>query len=214
MEKQEAVIIIGANGIGRVAKDIFENNGQTVFGYLDDNKNLHQTELDDVTVLGSTEEDTYLKLIGKKCDVFIATDDIKMRASLVKSLNEEYKVQPMNCIHAQANVSKRAAIGYGNFINANASIGANVTLGNHCMIHSNAIVDYDATVEDFVQIGAGAIVNAGVIIKEQAFIGSGAVLVSGITIGKKARIGAGSVVIASVKDGETVFGNPAQTVKS
>lgn len=214
MEKQDAVIIIGANGIGRVAKDIMENNGQTVYGFLDDNKSLHNTEIDDVTVLGSTEDDTYLNLIGKKCDVFIASDDIKLRASIVKSLNEDRKIQPMNCIHAEANVSKRASFGYGNFINAQATVGANAQVGNHCMIHSNALVDYDTTIEDFVQIGAGAIVNAGVTIKEQAFIGSGAIIVSGVTIGKKARVGAGSVVIATVKDGETVFGNPAQTVKS
>jgi len=52
-----------------------------------------------------------------------------------------------------------------------------------------------------------------VTIKEGAFIGSGVTLVSGITVGKNARIGAGSVVISNVKDGETVFGNPAAPIK-
>ncbi len=39
-------------------------------------------------------------------------------------------------------------------------------------------------------------------------------MVSGVKIGKKANIGAGSVVIRDVKDGETVFGNPAQTIEN
>ena len=45
------------------------------------------------------------------------------------------------------------------------------------------------------------------------FIGSGVTIVAGVTIGKGARIGAGSVVIAPVKEGETVFGNPAKSIK-
>jgi acetyltransferase-like isoleucine patch superfamily enzyme len=40
------------------------------------------------------------------------------------------------------------------------------------------------------------------------------VIISGVTIGKGARVGAGSVVIAPVKAGDTVFGNPAQKVKT
>ncbi len=43
---------------------------------------------------------------------------------------------------------------------------------------------------------------------------AGALQISGITIGKGSRIGAGSVVVAPVKAGETVFGNPAQSVKN
>jgi len=38
------------------------------------------------------------------------------------------------------------------------------------------------------------------------------VIVSGVKIGKNARIGAGSVVIEDVKEGKTVFGNPAAEV--
>jgi acetyltransferase-like isoleucine patch superfamily enzyme len=39
------------------------------------------------------------------------------------------------------------------------------------------------------------------------------IIVSGVTLGKNARVGAGSVVISDVKDGETVFGNPAVKIK-
>jgi acetyltransferase-like isoleucine patch superfamily enzyme len=72
----------------------------------------------------------------------------------------------------------------------------------------------EAKVGDFVQVGAGSIINPGVEVEEDVFIGSGVTIVGGITIGKGSRVGAGSVVVTPVKAGETVFGNPAQKVKS
>ena len=75
-------------------------------------------------------------------------------------------------------------------------------------------VGVDASVGDFVQLGSGSLINPGVKVEDEVFIGSGVTIISGITIGKGARIGAGSVVISSVKAGETVFGNPAQSVKN
>ena len=76
---ENPVIILGASYLGRQAKEILENNGNVVFGFLDDNKKLHNTEIDNVTVLGATDDETFLKLIGKKCDVAIALDENKVR---------------------------------------------------------------------------------------------------------------------------------------
>ena len=214
MEKKDAVIIFGAGTIGKAALEIFESNGMVAYCFLDDDTALHGTEINNVTVLGSTDDDGYLKFIGDTCDAFVSTDEQKLREGLTKMLHERRKVQPVNAVHKQAYIAESASIGYGNFINAAAFIASNAVVASHCIIHSRALIDMEATVEDFVQIGAGAIVNTGAKIGKGAFIGSGAVIISGITIGKNARVGAGSVVISSVKDGETVFGNPAQLIKS
>jgi sugar O-acyltransferase (sialic acid O-acetyltransferase NeuD family) len=211
---ENPVIIFGANYLGRAAKEIFEVNGNVVYGFLDDNKSLHAKEIDTVTVLGSTDDDGYLKLIGKKCEAFVAIDDNKLRKNIVKMLQEVRHVQPVNAIHTSAILAGSAAIGHGNFLDAGIKIGAGATLGNHCLLNSNVVVGAEAKVGDFVQVGAGSIINPGVTVEDEAFIGSGVIIVSGITIGKGARIGAGSVVIAPVKAGETVFGNPAQKVNS
>ena len=87
------VVIFGANYLGRSAKEIFEKNGNTVYCFLDDNKSLHGSEIDNVTVLGSTEDDGFLKLIGKKCEAFVAIDDNKVRKNLVKMIQEVRHVQ-------------------------------------------------------------------------------------------------------------------------
>ncbi len=207
------VIIFGANHLGRAAREIFETNQVEVFGFLDDDVNLHNKEIDEIMVLGATDDDGFLKLIGKKCEAFVALDDNRLRKAAVKTLNDVRKMQPVNAIHHQATISKRASIGHGNFIDVGVTMAPGAKVGSHCIFHAKATVGVDATLGNFVQIGAGAQINPGVTIEDEAFIGSGVVVVSGVTIGKGARVGAGSVVIGTVAAGETVFGNPAASVK-
>lgn len=210
---ENPVIILGANYLGRTAKEIFESNKVVVYGFLDDDTKLHQTELDEVVVLGSTDNDGFLKLIGKKCEAFVAVDDNRLRKGLVKMLQEVRHVQPVNAIHYLAVISPRAEIGHGNFVDGGVSLSPGVKVGSHCLLHARVYLGVEVQVGDFVQIGSGSLINAGAIIQEEAFIGSGVTVVGGVTIGKGARIGAGSVVIASVGAGETVFGNPAQPIR-
>ena len=207
------VIIFGAKGIARPALEIFNSNDVVVFGFLDEDAQLHGTEINVVTVLGHPEDDGFLKLIGQKCEAFVAIDDNKYRQFLVKLLNDKRKTQPINAIHKEAYVSTDAIIGHGNFINAKVNIGTGVTIGSHGIFHSGATIDHQAELEDFVQVGAGTIINSGVKIEKGAFIGSGAVIISGVTIGKNARVGAGSIVISDVAAEDTVFGNPAASIK-
>ena len=206
------VIIFGAGSLGKAALEIFKSNGVVTYCFLDDNKALHGTEIDQVTVMGGIDDEGLLKYIGKKCEAFVALDETKYRKGVVKVLKEKRKVMPVNAVHESAIIPQSSQIGHGNFINARVVLGTSVKLSNHCILHTGSVIDHEADLGDFVQIGSGSIINSGVIIKENAFIGSGVTIVSGVTIGKNARIGAGSVVIADVRDNETVFGNPAKTV--
>jgi len=210
---ENPVIIFGANYLGRAAKEIFESNGVVIYGFLDDDKKLHKTEVDEAMVLGETDNDGFLKLIGKKCEAFIAVDDNKLRKGLVKVIQEVRHMQPVNAIHSQAVISAKSTIGHGNFIDFGAYLAPGSKIESHCIVNTRVIIGVGASLGSFVQVGAGSIINAGVVIGDEVFIGSGVTIVSGITVGKGARIGAGSVVIAPVSEGETVFGNPAQKIK-
>ena len=210
---ERPVIIFGAKGIAKSALEIFQSNEVTVYGFLDDDKSTHEQTINDIPVLGLTNDHGFTKLIGQKCEAFIASDDYKIRTSLTEMLIESRKVMPVNAIHNKALVAKSADMGHGNFINAGSIIGSGSVIGLHCVIHSGVIIEQDVVMGDFVQIGAGSIINAGVIIEKKAFIGAGVVIVAGVKIGAGARIGAGSVVIADVTKKETVFGNPATKIK-
>lgn len=209
MNTNQPVIILGAGVTGKVAYDAFISNRVVVYGFLD-NQLEEGSEIEDTTILGKIEENSYLDIIGKECTVFIAEDDISNKQELVDLIKDKRKVMPANAVHSNASISPSSFLGYGNLVSKGASLGAFSRVENHCLIGANAVIDATATCKDYVQIGAGAIVNTGVIIEEEAYIGSGAILVSGIKIGKGARVGAGSVVISDVPAGKTFFGNPAK----
>lgn len=209
---ENPVLIFGAGNLGKIALDIFNRNNVVVYGFLDDNKALHNTEIGDIIVLGETDDDGFLKLIGAKTEAFVALENTKERKKAVEMLNNRRKTMPINAVHNTAVVSADAFIGHGNLVAARAIVNPYASVGNHCILHASAVVDINASVGDYVQIGAGAIINSEAVVAEGAFIGSGAVIISGVTIGKNARVGAGSVVVENVADGTTVFGNPAKKV--
>lgn len=206
------MIVFGANALGEAAVEIFESNDIMVYGFLDDDKSLHGNTLGELSILGATDDDGFLKLIGKKCEGFIAVDDRDLRKGLVKLMKERRKKMPVNAIHSNTEISPSAHVGHGEFINSGVVIGANAKIGDHCLIHTNATIDYAAKLGDLVQVGAGSVIGSNAEVGENVFIGTGVTIVPGIKIGKNARVGAGSVVIADVEAGATVFGNPAAKV--
>ena len=207
---ENPVLIFGAGSLGVTALDLFQRNNVVVYGLLDDDKNRHGQELGTVSVLGETDDDGFLKLIGQKCEAFVAISDARVRKRLVKMLNERRKVQPVNAIHDTATVSTMATIGHGNLIAAKVVVNPFAEVGQHCIIQSGAIIESRAKLGDYVLLGTGSVINSDAIVEEGAFIGTGAIIISGITIGKNARVGAGSVVVEDVVAGATVFGNPAK----
>lgn len=209
---ENPVLIFGAGSLGKMALDIFESNEVLVYGFLDDNEALHGQEVGEIVVLGATDDDGYLKLIGQKTEAFVAIENTTERKVVVEMLHNRRKIQPVNALHPKSVISESAELGHGNLVGAGAIINPYTKVGNFTIIHSGAIIDTEATIADYVQIGAGAIINAGVTIGEGTFIGSGAIIVSGVKVGKNARIGAGSVVVQHVANEETVFGNPAKKV--
>lgn len=209
---ENPVLIFGAGTLGKTALDIFESNEVLVYGFLDDNEALHGQEVGEVVVLGATDDDGFLKLIGQKTEAFVALENTTERKAVVEMLHNRRKIQPVNALHPKAIISDSTELGHGNLVGAGVVLNPYTQVGNFSILYSGAVIDTEANIGDYVQIGAGAIINSGVIIEEGAFIGPGAVLVAGIKVGKNARIGAGSVVIQHVAADETVFGNPAKKV--
>jgi len=209
---ENPVLIFGAKGLGLVALDIFQRNNVVVYGLLDDDAGLHNTEIGEYMVLGSTDDDGFLKLIGKKCEAFVAIEERAVRRDVVQMLNDRRHVMPVNAIHDTAVVSSFAEIGHGNLIAARVIVNAKATIGHHSLLQAGAIVEHGATIGDYVNIGAGCIIGSGATVDNDAFIGSGAIIVAGIQIGQGASVGAGSVVVENVPKGGRVFGNPAKKI--
>jgi sugar O-acyltransferase (sialic acid O-acetyltransferase NeuD family) len=209
---ENPVLIFGAGDLGMQALDIFRRNQVLVYGLLDDHTDLQGREFGDVSVLGQTDDSSFINIVGEKCEAFIAIGEKSVRERLVETLTEERKTMPVNAIHDSSVISDMANIGHGNLICARVTIGPKTNIGHHCLLQTGAIIDTSVQISDFVTIGSGAIINDRVKIAEGAFIGSGAILVAGIEVGKNARIGAGSVVVENVPAKATYFGNPAKKI--
>jgi sugar O-acyltransferase (sialic acid O-acetyltransferase NeuD family) len=206
----QPVIIFGAGLTGKLALDAFASNQVVVYGFLDDDSARQGKEIGEILVLGKTEDDGFLKLIGKKCDAFVAAESSKERKFLFDMIVERRKMMPVNAIHSQAWVSQYAELGHGNLISAGSRVSAFAKMGNGNMIHPNVVVETNAVLGDGIQIGSGSVVGLEVEISDGAFIGAGSTLIQGIKIGKNASIGAGSVVMADVPANAKVFGVPAK----
>lgn len=209
---ENPVLIFGAKSLGLTALDIFIRNNVVVYGLLDDDEKLHNTEIGEFTVLSSTDDDGFLKLIGRKCEAFVAIEDRTVRRNVVEMLNERRHTMPVNAIHDSAVVSGMATIGHGNLVAERVVVGVSAEIGNHNLLQTACVIEAGASVGDFVNVGAGSIIGSGAVIDDEAFIGAGATIVAGVHVGRGASVGAGSVVIENIPAGKRVFGNPAQKV--
>lgn len=209
---ENPVLILGAKTNGQLALEAFASNNVVVYCFLDDDETLRGQEVNTISVMGATDDEQFLKLLGKQCEVFVATEDVASRRSLTKLLRDRYKMAPVNAIHRAASVSDYAWLGHGNLIGAGAVLSPGARVANHCLLGARVVVEPEAQVEDFVHLGAGVVLGAGAIVESGAFVGPGAVIAGTVRIGKNARVGAGSVVVADVPANATVFGNPAKVI--
>ena len=205
-------MILGAKAVGTLALDAFAANEVVVYCFLDDDDALRGQEVMGISVMGATDDEQFLTLLGKQCEVFVATEDVASRRSLTRLLKDKYKLAPVNAIHRAATISEYAWLGHGNLVGAGVVVAPGAHVSNHCLLGARAVLEPGARLEDFVTLGAGALIGAGATLDEGAFVGAGAVVAGTVRIGKNARVGAGSVVVADVPANGTVFGNPAKGV--
>ena len=206
------VIIIGVNPFGLEVAHIFQKNDVVIYGFLDDDPKKKDTSIGEIPVLGTADDESYFKLIGKNCGVFVALENPTERKKMIELILEEREVKPVNAIHPSANVADVKSLAYGVFIGSGAQILPETKLGDHVIIGSGAIVETGAQIADFASIGAGSVIGKEAIIENNAYVGIHSTIVGSVKVGKSATVGAGSVVIENVAASKRVFGNPAKTL--
>lgn len=127
-----------------------------------------------------------------------------------KILIGKYPIVNKTILNSTATISKNSKIGTGSMIDALVSISSGARLGKFVTVYSNSSIAHDCKIEDFVTICPNVAICGGVTIGEGSFIGAGSVIKNGVTIGENCVIGCGSVVIKDVRDGQTIYGNPAK----
>lgn len=107
-------------------------------------------------------------------------------------------------------------------IGNDVEIGANCTIdkgvfgatrvGNGTKLDNLCHIAHNCQVGENCLIIAGAILSGSIVVEDDCWISPNATLHQKVRVGKGAQVGIGSVVLRGVKDGKTVFGNPAKAV--
>lgn len=107
-------------------------------------------------------------------------------------------------------IGQRVTIGAGAVIVRgilnSTRIGNDTVIGNLCNI--GHVVD----IGEHVWISVGGLVGGHTRIEDRATLGMGVVVRDNVVIGGRAQVGMASVVVKDVKQGASVFGNPARVV--
>lgn len=206
------LLIIGAGGFG---VDIYELAKESrgymvnfqIKGFLD--KNLNALNNYDNYPKVIEYEDNYNI---QENDIFVcAIGDVNVRKKCIEKM-EHRGAHFLTLIHNTAFIAPSCQIGDGCIILQDAKIGTDVIVGKHCLIQLNAIIAHNCVLGDYNRIDCNVVCVGGVKVKNNVTIHTSAVINHKVTIGNNATVGACSFVIRSVKEGATVYGNPARSL--
>jgi len=213
------VLIIGAAQHARIVSNLIKSSKLTknkfsVVGFVDDNKKLIGSQIDNIPVLGTFKD---VKEIGKQYNtkyflMGISAKHIKVRSKYYDAMLK-YGFQPINAIHDSAIIDKKSKMGKGNVINPGCILNAFSIVGNNCVIYSGSIIEHEDILEDNVFVGPGVALTANIRIGKNSYLGVGTKVIPHVKIGKNVTIGAGSVVLENIPDNTIVAGVPAKEIK-
>ena len=168
MEKK--LLIIGAGGHGKVAKDV-------ALSMMVNGKNLYK----EVAFLDDTMEDAVGKisdlesLYSKYDEVFVAIGNNQLRKNLCEKI-EQTEIELATLIHSTAYVSPTATIEEGTIVGPRCLINSHAIVKKGCIVSIGAIIDHDAILEEFSHANTGAICCAGSILESERKTVAGEIL--------------------------------------
>ena len=203
------VIIIGAGGHAKVIADIIEKSGDEIVGFLDDNKELGTTVINNYKIIGDLNNRFTMAVTKKDVEFIIAIGDNRKREEISHSPNLKF----YTAIHPSAQIGLDVEIQEGTVVMANSCINSSAKIGKHCIINTGAVVEHDNIIGNYVHISPNVALGGSVKIDECTHIGIGATVKNNITVFKNCTIGAGAVVVKNIEEEGTYVGVPQKKIK-
>lgn len=207
MTMKNKLLIIGANGHGKVVADIaLKMNRWQQIAFLDDNENIKSSM--GIDVIGKSKDAlTYIS----DYDIFVAIGNNKTREKIQSQLEIAGANIP-TLIHPSAIIGEKVEVGTGTVVMAGAVINCCSRIGEGCIVNTAATVDHDNVVEDYVHISPGVNIAGTVRIGKGSWLGIGSVISNNINITSSCMVGAGAVVVRDITEAGTYVGAPARRV--
>ncbi len=207
------LLIIGARGWGReifnmLPECVGYGKDFVVKGFLDDNADAlegmpgYPPIIDSVEHYEPQEDDVFTCALG----------DAHWKKHYVEIvLGKGGKF--INIIHASVHVGKNTLIGQGCILFNQVGISCDIRIGDFVTFQIYSIIGHDACIGDYCHIGTRAFLGGGAVIGNVTTLQTNSIILPHVKVGNGCMVGAGAVVIKKVKDGDTVYGNPAKVLK-
>ena len=190
------LIIVGAGGFGREvyawASD-HPDSGKAweLAGFIDDDVDVLDRYKYPVGVIGSIEAHH-----PAADEVFVCAIGAPLIKKKVCQALMERSAEFISLVHPSAILGENIQLGNG--------VGGFVAINCHSSAGHDVVIGAWATISGHCDLTGNTRYGVG------AFLATGVRIVPGKSVGDFSYVGAGSVVIRSVKNGQTVFGNPAR----
>lgn len=204
MSQEKKMLIIGASGHGKVVLSTALAQGETVFGWLDDNPSLFNKIISGYQVIGDATQ--LMSISDCNAVIGVGANAIRHKIAIQQSQFKHWKA----LVHPTAYVHPSVEIGEGSVVFAGAVIQPDTKIGKHVIINTGATVDHDCVIGDYAHLAPGVHLAGNVTVGEGVFMGIGSVAIPGMSIGDWAIVAAGGVVVHHIQARKTVMGMPAK----
>ena len=192
------LIIIGAGGHGRVAKDIALCCGYQEVLCLDD-------AVQEGVVGTISDAENYIAT----ADFFVGIGDNLTRERIQNQL-KSMDANIVTLIHPSAVIANSVAFGRGVMVAAGVVICPNAVLKDGVVVNTMASIDHDCVVSEYAHISVAAHTCGTVHIGARTTLGAGAVVINNIDIASDVMVGAGAVVVKNITVSGVYKGVPAK----
>lgn len=214
MKKDKLIGVYGASGFGREVMPLVRSqySAENDIVFIDDSK--QQDNVNGHPVLTYEE---FIEIPSKSKSAVLAIADAHVREKLMNRLQMD-RVSILPTFAENVVTLDENKIDEGAILCPFVTITSNAEIGKAFHANIYSYVAHDCVIGDFVTFAPGVKCNGNVHIEDFAYIGTGVVIKQGtpekpIVIGRGAIVGMGAVVTKSVKAGDTVFGNPAKSLR-
>jgi sugar O-acyltransferase (sialic acid O-acetyltransferase NeuD family) len=202
----EGVLLVGASGL---AREVLAAGIAGVVGILDDDADLHTTEIAGVPVLGSV-----MQASSRTEALLVCVGRSQGRRGVVRRLRDAGvgERRYVSFVAGSVRMGPSSHVLPGTILLDGVVVTADVAVGRHVVVMPNCTITHDDVLEDFATLAAGVSLGGSVRLGEAAYIGMNASVRQGLRVGAASTIGMGSVVLDDVPDEATWAGVPAREI--
>jgi UDP-3-O-[3-hydroxymyristoyl] glucosamine N-acyltransferase len=169
----EGLLLVGASGL---AREVLAAGITGVAGILDDNVELHETEIGGIPVVGSVVD-----AVKRDESLLVCVGPSQSRRNVVRRFRkfgvDEQRYATF--VARSARIGRSSDIGPGSILLDNVVVTADAVLGRHVVVMPNCTITHDAVLEDFATLAAGVALGGTVRVGE-ATVGMGAVVLTDV----------------------------------